>query len=652
MNCRNELTTNLNNRSRFKWSIVFGWIFLVAGVSWQSAFAINENDKAISEAELAKVKQFERKRIESVNKVMGSVIAIYGEERQGGGSGVIIDPSGIGLTNHHVIMGAGVNGWGGLADGELYRWKLIGTDPGGDVAIIQLEGRDDFPFSPLADSDTVRVGDWSLAMGNPFVLTEDQAPTVTLGIVSGVKRYQWGAGQNQLVYGNCIQTDSSINPGNSGGPLFNLDGQVIGINGRGSFKERGRVNVGLGYAISSNQIKNFIPDLLATKLVEHGTLDANFEDRNGKVVCSNVYEDAKLYKLGVRPGDELLEFEGIEIETAHQFTNLICTLPEDWPASLRIRKPGGKELDLATRLYGLPYAKPRKPNVPENEEDQTPEQKEQLKRMQEMIDLLSASPGEVRMKEVNRQYVSQLVGKLTADTPKTDAEKVWLITDNVVENGERIGTQQIAIAADGRFEVDFKINDVRSTIFWDGSEFRDLQTDKKLSLVDAKLNPATVQAFGVLAANGIGDLSFLGEQQLDGADKSQLRPAYRLKLTEDNDSFFFWLSQYNKEGRDDVKLLKASADWNCEPGTGGVTFHDWKTENGLSVPRRRELIEGLGEKSTRTYQNAANRFLQASLPMNKPARGEEDNEMGEEKADADLDDEAEKNDSEDKQDDS
>ena len=197
-------------------------------------------------------------------------------------------------------MGAGVEGWGGIADGKMYKWKLIGTDPGGDVSIIQMEGRDDFPWTPLGDSDTVRVGDWALAMGNPFILTEDQKPTVTLGIVSGVKRYQEGAGQNQLVYGNCIQVDSSINPGNSGGPLFNFQGEVIGINGRGSFQDRGRVNVGLGYAISLNQIRNFIPELLATKLVEHATLDANFANRQGKVLCSDLNLDAPVAEAGLK----------------------------------------------------------------------------------------------------------------------------------------------------------------------------------------------------------------------------------------------------------------------------------------------------------------------------------------------------------------
>ena len=176
------------------------------GIGTQQAFAWQDADQNVSgqdvsEKELKLILAAEKARIEAVNKVMGSVVAIYSEIRGGGGSGVIFDPSGLVLTNHHVVAGAGVSGWGGIADGNLYKWKLVGTDPGGDVAIIKLEGRNDFPYSPLGNSDTVRVGDWAIAMGNPFVLTEDQKPTVTLGIVSGVERYQPGAGGNQLVYG-------------------------------------------------------------------------------------------------------------------------------------------------------------------------------------------------------------------------------------------------------------------------------------------------------------------------------------------------------------------------------------------------------------------------------------------------------------------
>ena len=110
-------------------------------------------------------------------------------------------------------------------------------------------------------------------MGNPFLLATDFTPTVTFGLVSGVHRYQYPAG-TLLEYTDCIQIDTSINPGNSGGPLFNMEGELIGINGRGSFDKRGRVNSGVGYAISINQIKNFLGHLHAGIDTDHATLGA------------------------------------------------------------------------------------------------------------------------------------------------------------------------------------------------------------------------------------------------------------------------------------------------------------------------------------------------------------------------------------------
>jgi S1-C subfamily serine protease len=327
---------------------------LVLGVS------AAETKPAISSDDLASVKAAESARIRAIDSVYGAVVAIYGNDRGGGGSGVLYDAAGYALTNHHVVAAAGKDGWAGLADGKLYRWKLIGTDPGGDVAIIKLEGKESFPIAPIGNSDSVKVGEWAMAMGNPFVLAEDQRPTVTLGIVSGVKRFQEGSGMNQLVYGNCIQVDSSINPGNSGGPLFNLRGEVIGINGRGSFEERGRVNVGLGYAISSNQIKNFIPDLLATKVAQHGTLDAVFGNREAGVICQTINLDSPAAKAGLDLGDKLLAFEGLPISDANQFLNLITTYPAGWPVELKFDH-GGEERTIHVRLIALPYEPKIKP---------------------------------------------------------------------------------------------------------------------------------------------------------------------------------------------------------------------------------------------------------------------------------------------------
>lgn len=568
----------------------------------------------LAKEELKLVKAVEQQRIAAINKVIGSVIAIYDEDRQGGGSGVIIDPSGIALTNHHVIMGAGVAGWGGLDDGKLYKWKLIGTDPGGDVSIIQMEGRDDFPFTPLGDSDDVRVGDWALAMGNPFILTEDQKPTVTLGIVSGVKRYQYGAGRNQLVYGNCIQVDSSINPGNSGGPLFNMFGQVIGINGRGSFQDRGRVNVGLGYAISSNQIKNFIPELLATKLVEHGTLDANFSDRDGKVVCSTINELGPIYEAGLRLEDQLLEFEGVSIDNANQFTNLICTLPEDWPAHLKVKSKEGQEKTIFIRLLGLPYSKPKSgKQTKDQDEGDSEEQKRRLKRKQEMIALLRAAPGTIRFKEINRHYVSHYLthwgGTPTGDSAAS--QDALILKDEVHFDGDQVATRDFLLHPDGKFSIKLNRQGAESEIRYDGKTFARTNSDgfEQMTLTEAKLTPAIVEAIGILVSQYQIPYEPFGIALMDGSDKTNLRNSVRFKVTDvEKDWFYFWTAMYDEKGKRSARLLKASPDIDCEEEPG-ICFHDWKIENGWQIPMRRSQVRGLGEVVERTINVTMRSFV-------------------------------------------
>src|SRR5215468_3441378 len=227
----------------------------------------------------ARLKEAEAKRVAVIEKVRPSVVAVFGRGGQGGGSGVLIDENGYALTNFHVTAGAGNLMKCGLPDGVLYDAVLVGLDKVGDVALIKLLPKKDgqkFPAAVLGDSDTVREGDWSIALGNPFLLATDFTPTVTFGMISGVHRYQYPAG-TLLEYTDCIQFDTSINPGNSGGPLFNMKGELIGINGRGSFEKRGRVNSGVGYAISINQIKNFMGHLRAGIDTDHASLGASME---------------------------------------------------------------------------------------------------------------------------------------------------------------------------------------------------------------------------------------------------------------------------------------------------------------------------------------------------------------------------------------
>jgi serine protease Do len=294
----------------------------------------------------------EQQRIAAIAKATRSAVAVFANNGNGGGSGVVITSDGYALTNYHVAQPAGSYMKCSMADGQLYEAVIVGIDPVGDVALIKLLGRDDFPTATMADSDKVAVGDWCFAVGNPFLLATDFQPTVTYGIVSGVHRYQPPAG-TLLEYADCIQTDAAINPGNSGGPLYNAEGDLIGINGRGSFEKRGRVNVGVGYAISINQIKKFLGCLRAGRIVDHATLGATVAaSDDGRVMVSNILETSDAYRRGLRYDDEIVRFDGRPIRTVNAFKNALGIYPKGWRVPLTYRRDG-QEHEISVRLMGV-----------------------------------------------------------------------------------------------------------------------------------------------------------------------------------------------------------------------------------------------------------------------------------------------------------
>lgn len=310
------------------------------------------------------VAQEEAKRVAAIAKARPSVVAIFAKGGQGGGSGVLVDAEGFALTNFHVVAGSGPVMQCGLPDGVLYDAVLVGLDKVGDVALIKLlpkkEGQP-FPFARMADSDKVKAGDWALAMGNPFLLATDFSPTVTYGMVSGVNRYQYPS-NGLLEYTDCIQVDASINPGNSGGPLFDMQGELIGINGRISLEKRGRVNVGVGYAISINQIKNFMGHFHAGLDADHASLGAvvtsDEEDGSiGRITVTQILEGCDADRRGLNLGDELLKFNGRDITTVNQFKNVIGLYPRGWRLPLRFRHQDEKKLwqdrEVLVRLMGV-----------------------------------------------------------------------------------------------------------------------------------------------------------------------------------------------------------------------------------------------------------------------------------------------------------
>lgn len=334
------------------------------------------------------VREAEQKRIAVIDKVRPTVVAVFAPGGQGGGSGVLIAKDGYALTNFHVVQGLGPTMQCGLPDGILYDAVLVGLDRVGDVALIKLmpkkEGAE-FPFAPLGDSDLVRAGDWSLAMGNPFLLATDFTPTVTFGLVSGVHRYQYPESSRGLLeYTDCIQVDTSINPGNSGGPLYNMNGELIGINGRISLEKRGRVNSGVGYAISINQIKNFMGHLRAGLDTDHATLGAFIENKSDEsiqsgMVVSSIIENCDAHRRGLDTGDELVSFAGRPVTNRNHYQNILGIFPKGWRVPLVFRRDNEKR-EILVRLMGLQRQeiedgkpKPAQPPPPRRPTSQTPD---------------------------------------------------------------------------------------------------------------------------------------------------------------------------------------------------------------------------------------------------------------------------------------
>lgn len=247
----------------------------------------------------------------------------------GGGSGAIIDPTGIMLTNHHV---AGDRHEWVVRHGErLYRATALGHDPIGDLTALQIHGDGPFPYLEIGDSEALVVGQTVIAVGNPFATaTGFNDPTVTAGIISALNRFQG-------TYSDAIQHDAPINPGNSGGPLVDGDGRLIGINGRISTRTGARANTGIGQAIPADQIRRFLPLLVSADggLVRHGLLRGaignNDEDdnlRNGAEIQSVVAGSAAA-DAGLQAGDRIVNIDGKEVMSLTRMLGIIGTYPAE-----------------------------------------------------------------------------------------------------------------------------------------------------------------------------------------------------------------------------------------------------------------------------------------------------------------------------------
>jgi len=250
------------------------------------------------------------------------------QRQQSLGSGFIIDADGSILTNNHVVENAQKIVVKLLGDDQEYEAKVIGRDPKTDIAIIKINTKANLPTANFGDSDKLEVGEWVVAIGNPFGLDS----TVTSGIVSAKGRH---IGQGP--YDNFIQTDASINPGNSGGPLINLRGEVIGIN-TAIFSRTGG-NMGIGFAIPVNLAKELLPQLKGKGKVTRGYLGVLIQkvtpeiaeslgmERGYGALVANVSKDGPAEKAGIKVGDVIVEFDGKEVKDSGDLPIIVAREP-------------------------------------------------------------------------------------------------------------------------------------------------------------------------------------------------------------------------------------------------------------------------------------------------------------------------------------
>ncbi|TLY42791.1 MAG: Do family serine endopeptidase [Nitrospirae bacterium] len=291
---------------------------------------------------------------ERVKPAVVSVFPVHGPSRPtdaprerapnapGSGSGVIIDPQGHIVTNNHVV-GEANEVEVRLSDKTKFIAQVVGKDPDTDVALLKVVTDRSLPYASFGDSGTVKVGQWVLAVGNPFGLDR----TVTLGVVSGMGRDN----MNLSRYENFIQTDASINPGNSGGPLFNMQGQIIGIN-------TAIINFaqGIGFAIPSNMTKQVIQQLLARGKVVRGWLGVGIQPVTAElgtkfgvnegegVLVNEVFENDPAARAGMKPGDIITKLDGKTVDTPNLLSRLIAGLEPGATTHIEVVRDGKRQI--------------------------------------------------------------------------------------------------------------------------------------------------------------------------------------------------------------------------------------------------------------------------------------------------------------------
>jgi serine protease Do len=369
------------------------------------------------------------------------------------GSGFVIDPSGIVITNNHVIDGANEIEVI-FTDGTKLKAELVGKDAKVDLAVLRVK-----PAKPLAavkfgDSDKARVGDWVLAVGNPFAL----GGSVTAGIISAK-----GRNIDSGPYDNYLQTDASINKGNSGGPLFNLDGEVIGINTAILSPSGG--SIGIGFATPSNTAEPVIRQLMKFGETRRGWLGVRIQNVDDQIaeslnlgkargaLVSGVDEKGPSAGAGFKAGDVIVSFDGKPVANAHDLPKIVAQTEVGKEVDVGVIREG-KELTRKVTLGRLEDNEAKAPVTKPMVAEKAPDAAQKLHAMgMELAPLDAAARGKFQIKDSVKAGV--VIGKVDPDTPAAEqhlapGDVIVEINRQPVASPEDVLKQSKALKAEGR----------------------------------------------------------------------------------------------------------------------------------------------------------------------------------------------------------
>ena len=324
------------------------------------------------------------------------------------GSGFIIDAKGIVVTNNHVIQGA--EDILVRVDGDKeYKAKVIGADPLSDIAVLEMETKDSFKPVKFGDSDKARIGDWVIAIGNPFGL----GGTVTAGIISARNR---SIGLSR--YEDFIQTDASINQGNSGGPLFDMNGNVIGIN-TAILGQSG--SIGIGFSIPSNSAKIVIDQLIEFGETKRGWLGVRIQDVSQEIadlekldkprgaLVASVAKNSPSDKAGIKAGDIILEFNGTLIKEMKELPKIVAATEVGKIVKVKVWR-NKKEIIKKIKLGRL--------ETSEDFKVEKPEEKPELTRIDELkITVRLLNESDVQVRKLPKNTTGLVITKIDSDSP-------------------------------------------------------------------------------------------------------------------------------------------------------------------------------------------------------------------------------------------